>query len=95
MNTNTGELVRYKGTLSKKLQKSFIPVPDRLLPEVEKELAGRDMTVVDFENKSALADWARQRRESKELAAIKNRKAKKVKARRHMGKKSRGINRKH
>lgn len=65
MNVNTGELFRLDGeTLEKllRLNGEIHPVPDELLDEVEKELAGKDRTIVDMTKNTPLVKWAKSMR---------------------------------
>ncbi len=74
MNIDDGKLRRLESELSveqfeqlKKLLygEGFEPIPKELEEEAEKELKGRDSTVIDINEKSLLADWAKREREKR------------------------------
>ena len=67
MNPNTNELMRTfdfsQEELNRIREKGFLPVPDHLQAEAEKQLNGNDSVIVT-DKKSPLAKWAEQVRKN-------------------------------
>jgi hypothetical protein len=87
LNIDTGELRRLQDEMTeeekqKLFKEGFRPVPQDLKEEAEKELDGKDSTMVDLKKKSSLMSWCKKE----------NKKHKKSK--RKMAKASRRKNRK-
>jgi len=60
MNTDTGEIKRFMAGQAP--PPGFQPVPDELLPDAEAALDDQDSTVIDIEDDTPLARWARKDR---------------------------------
>lgn len=72
MNTETGDLLSAKLYAALKEEnaeeaKFFEPVPNVLEEEAQKELAGRDKTVVDLKKRTPLTTWAHQQNTKKRI----------------------------
>ncbi len=65
MNPNTGHLVRDIDRVPAAERGEYVSIPEAKRAEAERELAGRDETMVDLRAASPLSAWAREQRASR------------------------------
>lgn len=83
MDVETGRLVMVSDSISKDMRDALdagipegdgaklTPVPDHLIREAIKELAGKKEVVIDMEASTPLATWTRQQRRAHERKVVK------------------------